>query len=320
MSTINRNKQKVVYTCLKCNYTTNRKSNYLYHVNRKTPCVSVVYPIIDNRSNILDKGQNGVDESQNGVDESSMVEFQCVQCKKVLSSKKSLNRHLETCNGLHQLQCEICHKMFSSRSCKSHHKRNVSCIPIQMQNQQPTTINNITNNNNNTTNNNNNTTNNNNNTTNNNNNTLNLTHVHNHITVNAFGNENYDYLIDENSRLKQIIENKDAFMQNMIKLVHFDKEHPENHNIMMTNMRSKHVHVYDGEKFVKALKDQTFDKLITDKRQFIISNIEDIGLSDECASELRVKLLRLKLNQDKRKDLKEKVELTCYNNKELIMC
>ena len=186
-----------------------------------------------------------------------------------------------------------------------------------MQNQQPTTINNnITNNN--TTNNNNNTTNNNN--TNNNNNTLNLTHVHNHITVNAFGNENYDYLIDENSRLKQIIENKDAFMQNMIKLVHFDKEHPENHNIMMTNMRSKHVHVYDGEKFVKALKDQTFDKLITDKRQFIISNIEDIGLSDECASELRVKLLRLKLNEDKRKDLKEKVELMCYNNKELIVC
>ena len=42
MTTINRNKQKVVYTCLKCNYTTNRKSNYLYHINRKTSCVSIV--------------------------------------------------------------------------------------------------------------------------------------------------------------------------------------------------------------------------------------------------------------------------------------
>ena len=320
MSTINRNKQKVVYTCLKCNYTTNRKSNYLYHINRKTSCISVVCPIVYESPIVSDESPIVSDEIYDVVNDS----LQCVKCKKVLSSKWNLNKHVKKCNGLHPLQCEICHKMFSSRSCKYNHKRNVSCVPIQMQNPQPTTINNITNNNT-TNNNNNNTTNNNitNNNTlnNNNNNTLNLTNVnHNHITINAFGNENYDYLIDENSRLKQIIENKYAFMQNMIRLVHFDKDHPENHNIMMTNMRSKHVHVYDGEKFVKALKEQTFDKLITDKRQFIIRNIEDIGLSDECASELRVKLLRLKLNQDKRKDLKEKVELTCYNNKELIMC
>ena len=84
-------------------------------------------------------------------------------------------------------------------------------------------------------------------------------------------------------------------------------------------MQSKHVHVYDGEKFVKALKEQTFDKLITDKRDFIVSNVDDLRLTKDCEKELKDKLTTIKLNQEKRKLLKNKVELICYNNKDLII-
>ena len=293
-----RNDKKVLYKCNNCNYSTNRKSNFLSHINRRSPCV---------KENLDDAS---LEFSDSTLSKDGKI-FKCDKCNKEFSTKWNLKRHLGSCNNIDNgtLKCEICQIEFTSVRSKNKHKRTVACIPIHLQNNINNNVNNITNHNT-TTNNNN-----------NHNNTLNITNnnIQNNIVVNAFGKENYDYLLDENHRLKKIIENKDAFMQKMITLVHFDKEHPENHNIMMTNMQSKHVHVYDGQKFVKALKEQTFDKLITDKRDFIVSNVDDLGLTKECELELKEKLITIKLNQEKRKLLKDKVELICYNNKELII-
>lgn len=44
----------VSYTCEKCNYTTNRKSNYISHMNRKTPCVKGNTDRILTETNIID--------------------------------------------------------------------------------------------------------------------------------------------------------------------------------------------------------------------------------------------------------------------------
>lgn len=55
----------------------------------------------------------------------------CEKCNKQLSSKRNLERHMDKCNGLHSLQCPICHKWFSCASSKSEHRRNVICSPPQ---------------------------------------------------------------------------------------------------------------------------------------------------------------------------------------------
>ena len=68
--------------------------------------------------------------NENKVEADKDNPLQCIKCKKVLSSKWNLKKHVKKCTGLHPLQCEICHKMFSSPSCKSHHKRNVQCVPV----------------------------------------------------------------------------------------------------------------------------------------------------------------------------------------------
>lgn len=287
---VGNNKKNKMYICKICNYTTNRKSNFENHLNRKTPCEK-------NVDNML-KGYNNNNSFNSSIESTST----CIKCSKIFSTKWNLKRHMLSCSGSPKLTCDTCHKSFKSTWCKNKHQKTVACMPIKFQSNDY--IQNITN------------TNSNNNNIINNNSTLNII---NNITVNPFGKENYDYLLDENQRLKKIIENKDAFMQKMITLVHFDREHPENHNIMMTNMQSKHVHVYDGEKFVKALKEQTFDKLITDKRDFIVSNVDDLRLTKDCEKELKDKLTTIKLNQEKRKLLKNKVELICYNNKDLIV-
>lgn len=76
-----------------------------------------------------------------------MKKFQCRKCKKFLSSKQHLQRHEDKCNGLHSLQCELCHMKFSTRAAKSRHKRNKVCerngtqksLPvIENQNETPT--------------------------------------------------------------------------------------------------------------------------------------------------------------------------------------
>ena len=337
----NSNKMKVSYTCEKCGYNTNRKSNYLYHINRKIPCVKSVVdepniskenpnissenpiisrenPIISQENPIISRENPSISRENPSIlhdNQTCMNKNQCSKCNQVFSTNSNLNKHLKKCNGCARLQCPTCRVIFKTPQAKYYHKNNIQCVPPPPPPEPSQITNNTTNNN--TTNNNNNTTNNN--TTNNNNiNNNTINNIHQHIHINAFGSENYDYLLGENEKLKKIIENKDAFMQKMIKLVHFNEDHPENHNIMMTNLQSKYVMVHNGSKFIKALKDDTFDKMIKDKRQFIVSNLEDIGLSEECERELRDKLLRLKLNPDKQKVLKDKVELLCYNEKDLL--
>ena len=144
--------------------------------------------------------------------------------------------------------------------------------------------------------------------------------IHQHIQINAFGNENYDYLFDENQRLKQMLIKKDAFMQNLIEAVHFDEKHPENHNIMITNLQSKHVLIHDGTKFVKALKEPTFNKLIQSKRKIINGNIEELGLTIGSERYIRDKMQKLRVDDECIKLLKDKVELMCYNKKHLGDC
>ena len=144
---------------------------------------------------------------------------------KIIITKYTLKKHYNVCKGTHPLQCNICKKEFSSRNGKYMHTKYVICEPVQNIQQISTNHNyNTTNNNNNTTNHN---------ITNNNQKTVNI-HNHNHIQINAFGSENYDYMIGENNRLRKIIQNKNAFMQKIIEAIHFDEDHPENHNILMT--------------------------------------------------------------------------------------
>ena len=319
------------FKCINCSYSTNRKSNYMYHINRKNPCKSMVKKPSGNNDKInkIDVNEfEDVNESVYGDDcefeddslcdndeEEYIIQYcnnikyknkTCDKCDKTLSSLQSLKRHMKICNGVNSLQCTICKKIFSSRNGKHLHMKYVTCEPVQNVQQ----INHYTTNNNNHSS----STTTHNNITNNNQKTVN---IHNHIQINAFGSENYDYMIDENNRLRKIIQNKNAFMQKMIEAIHFDEDHPENHNILMTNLQSKHILIHDGTKFVKALKDQTLDKMIKDKRKFLISNIEDLELSVGCEKEIKDKLHKLRHDEESHKTLKEKVELLCYNNKDL---
>ena len=104
-----------MFACAVCGYQTKRKFNLNQHNNRAKPCFPPQEPIITPLEELEEP------------EEPSSEENQCVKCKRTLSSLHSLKRHELTCNGCHVLQCPVCLKMFSNRSGKCTHMKNVIC-------------------------------------------------------------------------------------------------------------------------------------------------------------------------------------------------
>lgn len=99
------------------------------------------------------------------------------------------------------------------------------------------------------------------NTTNNTNNigTQNNIHIH----INAFGKENMDYITNEfmGECVKKIYNSVPSLLQK----IHFDPEHPENHNIKITNKKLPHASVMSEDQQWKLVNKQDAIEDMIDK-------------------------------------------------------
>ena len=156
------------------------------------------------------------------------------------------------------------------------------------------------------------------NTTNNNN-----THIENQnietqnvFYVNNFGSENTDYITGK--RVKNLIQNNTPFacIREMIETIHFDPDHPENHNIQVTNIKSKFAKIFKDNKWVMANKNRTIDDLIDTICVFLEEKYEE---NKEFLSEFRQERFQEFYdkyeNQDKNtmKNIKDEVDITLIN-------
>jgi hypothetical protein len=151
--------------------------------------------------------------------------------------------------------CQFCKKMFKSRQNKWDHEKicknkkekilelekKINNLEDKIKN---TTINNTINN---TTINN---------TTNNNNGTIN------NITINTFGKENL-YKLDTNE-IKKLIKNNN-YLVDIIGLLNFNKNLPENHSFCNTSLEGNYVSVLnaDSNKIQKINKNKFYDQVLT---------------------------------------------------------
>ena len=132
------------------------------------------------------------------------------------------------------LSCEFCNKIFASRFSKYKHKKKACKFKNN------NIINNITNNNNNI---NNNTTNNNNI---NNNNITNNNNINNNIIIkiNNFGDEDLSHLTQKD--ITNMIKKGFCCVFDYIDKVHLNPKKPENHNIMLTNLKSGLIKIFQN--------------------------------------------------------------------------
>ena len=114
-----------------------------------------------------------------------------------------------------------------------------------------------------------------NNTTNNNCTTNNVT-----VHMNAFGKENLEY-VTRNVILKLCRKANllNEIIPRLARQIHCNPEHPENHNIVVSNLRAPYARVYDGENYkVESIKD------IIDK---VMDNVTGLLTDQQCDDEDR---------------------------------
>ena len=135
------------------------------------------------------------------------------------------------------------------------------------------------------------------------------------VTINAFGQENMDYLTD--NILMKCVERIYNCIPVLVEKMHFDPKHPENHNIKITNQRQPYVKIMNKDNEWKyANKNDTIEKLM--EKSYTILELSFEGNKDELpeSRQRRFEEYQSKfINQDREtmKNIKQNVEMVILN-------
>jgi uncharacterized C2H2 Zn-finger protein len=232
----------VQYKCDKCDKIFKQKIDFQRHLDRKRPCNFTV-----SRVSHIDIGRK-VNENVNSKNFSKHQvsrdkKYMCYLCSKEFGHKSSLSRHKnERCIYLDKTTKDLREELINQK------KDSIKIINNHVINNYNNNIS-YTNNN--------------------------LTNIINTI---PFGKENLDFITDD--QWIQFIRFPYNALNKMIELVHFNKDHPEHHNVYISDLSRKHAMIYNGKIWKKTLKNPVIEKLINkyameiiDKHdQFIESN------------------------------------------------
>ena len=300
----------MIYNCVRCGYETKHKGHFLNHLHRKKICKSILEDIsiedikihynlensntskiTSNNSNLLIFPSKKLKKTQKNV-----VNKQCYYCCKEFSRIDNLNRHLKTCkikkeneketNKIEKNKIEILEK-HNTELLKAVEKLLIECS-----------------NNNKTTNNNNNHHNTNSNNT-----------IHNTININNYGEEDTKYITRQ--FIVDLLKNKPfKAIPEMIKHTYFNKEHPENQNIRITNKKEPYVKIMKDNKWELQDRKNTITDLI-DKQHIKISDEKvEKKIDHQCTTQEKINIVRC---NDMYMEEEEDYMKRLYNESELVM-
>ena len=274
----------VLYKCIHCNFSTTLKANYNRHINTKKHRVNAG---IDENYSSSD-GANEQNEHKKSTNEHKMSTNEHNEHK--MSTKKSL-----------EYSCDYCNKLFATKANKRRHelhfcKENVTSKDMKIRKLEKEKkklekkidklldkVGNVTNNTNNNTN--------------------------NIIVVNNYGKENTNYLTVD--KIKALLDKPFDSVQELIKMLHFDSEHPENHNIKITNKKQPYVKIRKNDKWELKDKKETLENLVDDKYNILedhyVEKTEEINVMNNFID-------KYQSNYDLQKELQKKTEIVILNN------
>jgi hypothetical protein len=148
---------------------------------------------------------------------------------------------------------------------------------------------------------------------------INNSTVINNIQILPYNNTNKGYITDK--MISECMEKQNRCISEMIKLVHFNVKHPENMNILIRNIRTEYIMIFNGKDWIFKDRDEMFDKIISDNEKFLhkifLEWYDDAKLSTKYnnAIEKFEKYLNVSSNQDIIDSVKKELKLMCYNAK-----
>jgi hypothetical protein len=263
-----------IYNCIYCNYNSNRKYNLNIHEINK-----------HSKEILNEKNDKNIECNFSDLGNIN-IENKCEKCYKILSTKYTLIKHMEKCNGFDKLTCCKCMKSFSSHQSKSNHMKRDNCKAKSLVYAKINNINNISN------------------ITNNIDNSIVNNTINNTYIINNYGNERLDYLSNED--MYKILTNINSIPL-YIEKKHFNKDFPENHNIMYDD-KSKRCKIKENNKWKTINLSLMSIKLINDNSNSLLvyfnKNKEELNKkihNEELYYFILNKLLLIKNKNDKEK-------------------
>ena len=258
----------VEYKCLRCGYIAKQRCNLVNHLRRKNICNPIImdisiediinfyqFDIPQNPSKTPQKPSNSVKNNLNKYPQKPSIcpsnfthfsnskidknsNFECPYCLKVCSRNDNLKRHIRTCKI----------KKDKDKLEKENQELKEVIEKLVLENKKISSVTNNTTNNNNC------------------NNDNRIVNIH----INNYGQENTKYITPE--YLQELIEKPFQAIPELIKFTHFNKDHPENHNIKITNKKDPFVKVLKNDKWELADRKDIIIDLI-DKKHSELNNI-----------------------------------------------
>ena len=248
---VKQNNTKVI-ECERCGNTFTTKTNLRKHFNRKNICEPILKDIPIEELKEKYKIRKGVYKCENCGKEYKSKVGKCKHKKKclvnpVIIEKKTISK-LET--ELESVKKEK-NKEVSKRKELEKQVEQLILEKTQLQEAHARVINND------------------------HSNTNNITTIgrdQNIIIVNNFGEENIEYLLKDENFIKKCIESPINSIHKYLDNVHFNKEHPENRNIKMTNLLGPYMDYIKEGKWNKIEKNILIPKII-DKSIDVVDEI-----------------------------------------------
>jgi hypothetical protein len=94
------------------------------------------------------------------------------------------------------------------------------------------------------------------------------------IVVNNYGKENTDYLTFD--KIKKLLDRPYDSVQELIKMLHFDSNHPENHNVKITNKKEPYALVWNNPIWELRKKKSVVKDLVDKGYMMIDTTYDDI--------------------------------------------
>jgi hypothetical protein len=293
----------IEYICGACGKKFNLKGNYDRHLHRKTPCITI----------------NHMDDMALVEIKNELIEdLKCIYCNEIFTRKYNLTRHMDgRCKikkqhnekDKHMLeilkQQDIENKIIELQIMKhdmdEREKQFNALIDKLIKFEK---VNDLKKGNNNS--------NNNIISTNSNNNSNNVNNIS--ITINAHGKEDLSHLTEED--YKKIFKLCNSSVPAFIELKHFDKNHPENCNVFISNINSEYASVYNGNQWILKDKNKVIGDLYDDNCDYLIDKFNDLKHKLNVTLKANFGKFIDKHESDKTiKQMSKNIKLVLYNNR-----
>jgi len=227
------------FQCSRCGKIFDRKFNFDRHIkDNKRPCTTVNLKSVTNP--IITKPES--DDSDSSSDEEEFkktVSHECSHCGKNYSTRFNLNKHMKKCpvGNKNEIGDEK-EKLYKDRI--SFLESQVLELTKKIGNTYSYQINQH----------------------------LDQSVHQQNIQINSYGNENLNYITP--SQVEKLISHPSTCLPQFIKMVHYHEEHPENHNVIIDNIKENVIktlkekntwHFLGFEEFVERFAIEKYDQL-----------------------------------------------------------